>query len=342
MEPFQTLEKEFQAWTCPQHEVVACSSGTSALHLALESLQLPPKSEVLVPDFTMIACARAVTLAGLTPVFIDCGTDLLIDCDKVAAYLKDNCRWAKKNGEPIKDVSAIMPVHIYGRRCDMKRIIELATEYDLYVIEDLAECHGVAPHHASDAAAWSFYKNKAIHGEEGGAVAFHCTAAADLARKLRCLGFTDAHDFMHVARGHNYRMSNAHARLILDSLHDASFELARRRRVEEWWEAAIPDAWRMPPRLAPWVVDIRVPNMTGTQQAAIVKALNVAGIAARMAFKPMTWQPEYRTIGKTGGEAAIAAREVFYLPLGKEVTEDTVKRAVAIIHQLLAPAPARL
>ena len=83
-EPYQRLEKLWAEMNDLSSEgMVACSSGTAALHLALESLKLPNGSYVAVPDYTMIACARAVTLAGLKPVFIDCTSDLLIDVEKI-------------------------------------------------------------------------------------------------------------------------------------------------------------------------------------------------------------------------------------------------------------------
>src|SRR5262245_15578515 len=104
MEAYQELEQALGRWV-GNPNVVVCSSGTAALHLALEALPIPKGSLVLVPDFTMIACARAVTLAGLTPNFIDCGDDLLMD--PTAAFLAAPA-----------DARAIMPVHVYGRRCN--------------------------------------------------------------------------------------------------------------------------------------------------------------------------------------------------------------------------------
>src|SRR5262245_33412737 len=84
MEAYEQLEVELANWAggTPAQYVV-CSSGTAALHLALEAFRLPPNTEVIVPDFAMIACARAVTLAGLKPIFVDCGPDLNLDPDLV-------------------------------------------------------------------------------------------------------------------------------------------------------------------------------------------------------------------------------------------------------------------
>lgn len=80
MEPYQLLEREFAEWNdLDPAGMVACSSGTAALHLALEAFRLPQGSKVIVPDYTMVAVPRAVTMAGLKPVFADCDERLNMD-----------------------------------------------------------------------------------------------------------------------------------------------------------------------------------------------------------------------------------------------------------------------
>lgn len=322
MEAYERLEQEWAAWAGVRN-VVATASGTASLHLALEAMRLPQGSEVIVPELTMVACARAVTLAGLKPVFVDCREDnLLMDPEEVAKAVTPRTR-------------AIMAVHVYGRRCDMDAINEIATQHDLCVVEDLAEAHGVKPHPNTDAACWSFYRNKIIAGEEGGACAFLCPEAAELARSLRSLGFTAAHDFMHLPRGHNYRMSNAHALPILTSLRHASMLIEVRREIEYRYDRECPDEWRMPPRDAPWVYDIRLHGLQPRDLDRVVRALQDQGIAARHGFKCMSWQPEYtpdRLPARLPWRAARAASEVLYLPLTPGSTNprafDVIRRAL--------------
>jgi dTDP-4-amino-4,6-dideoxygalactose transaminase len=325
MESFELLEKEVGEWAgFPAENVVACSSGTAALHLAFEALQLPPGSDVICPDFTMIACPRAISLAGLKPVFVDCGPDLLMDQGLASQVMVSS-------GE---NLAAVLLVHIYGRRSNPEIVYDAKSE-GLYVVEDMAEAHGVAPHPRSTAACYSFYKNKIVtSGEEGGAVAFRDPAHAALARQLRCLGFTPAHDFDHLPRGCNYKLAASLARLIVDSLRDFPRETARRRRAENWYGEHCPKEWLMPPRDAPWVYDIRVPGLTSERQGAAVSALNAAGIAARHAFKPMSAQREYlgggsmRSVGTWNAD--VASREIFYLPL-TIADEGQAKKAFEIV-----------
>mgnify|MGYP000263818837 CR=1 FL=1 len=101
-------------------------------------------------------------------------------------------------------------------------------------MEDRAEAHGVDfGDYIPDAACWSFYRNKIVAGEEGGAIAFKNPRHASVAKSLRSLGFTTSHDFYHVPRGHNYRLANCLAQLVLSSLANVDANLAKRRQLEE-------------------------------------------------------------------------------------------------------------
>jgi dTDP-4-amino-4,6-dideoxygalactose transaminase len=118
-------------------------------------------------------------------------------------------------------------------------------------------------------------------------------------------------------------MSNIHASLIIDSLAKANDNLAKRRRIEQEYESVCPAEWRMPPRNAPWVYDVRPLNPKGGPLVPLaVRALNQAGIAAREGFKPCSRQEEYskcRLVANRDGAgwtvADRAANEVLYLPI---------------------------
>lgn len=333
LEPHVQLEAEWADFAgCRPQQVVACSSGTAALHLALEALQLPQGAEVLLPDLTMVACARAVALAGLTPAFVDCGDDLLVQ------------DW------PVDDrTAAVMAVHVYGRKADMEAVHRVAgrrprrdgacpragSQY-VAVVEDLAEAHGVQPHPQTDAACWSVYRNKIVAGQEGGVVCFRDPERARLARSLRSLGFTDAHDFQHVPRGHNYRMSSAHAEAVLPSLRAVHDNLRARRVVEAEYDRHCPVEWRMPRRDVVWVYDLRLPGLDHERQTAVVRALQAAGIAARHCFRPMSRQEEFHRCRLVGGDnAAKLAREVIYLPAWPGMPFEDCRGAFDVIRAAL-------
>lgn len=329
MQDYERFEKEYERLMGVPN-VVACSSGTAALHLALEALAIPQYSEVILPDFTMIACPRAVTLAGLKPVFVDVNDHLLM-----APYLV----W-----DAVTPLSrAIMAVHIYGRAAPMDEYFEVAANQNLFLIEDLAEAHGLPPHPSTDAACWSFYRNKIIAGEEGGAISFRSPKHAERARSLRSLGFTEEHDYRHAPRGHNYRMSNLHASAIMQSLSMFGRNVKDRNRIIGYYDELCPEKWKMPERSAPWVYDLRIRGMVEADQYHIVGELNRAGIAARHGFKPMHTQEEYwhdrlvkhRNGNVTWSYAKRLCQEVIYLPVIPGTTgRDVVSNTFRIINKL--------
>lgn len=311
MQAYEQLELKFAEWVGDAPEcAVACNSGTSALHLALEALRmsagLPLNSSILVPEFTMVACARAAVMAGLRPIFVDCGDDLLM-------HPKELHRISQETSSRF-----IMPVHIYGRGCAMRDIAQIADYNNSLIIEDCAEYHGAPISGVSDAYCWSFYKNKIVCGEEGGMVLFYDPNVATLARRLRMQGFTEAHDFLHVPRGFNARMTNSQATMILESLRNVEDNLKKRRDVEQRRIELTPPEWRMPPRDVVWVYDMQVPEGVKTQ--SLVQALNANGIAARLAFKPMSEQEEFYFVGVKQTNAYKQSRRVFYLPVTPEMT----------------------
>ena len=324
---FEILEERFQEYL-GLHSCVGCSSGSAALHLGLESLMLSPGSEVIVPDYTMIACARAVTLANLKPVFVDCLDNLCINPFAIRKAITAN-------------TTAIMAVHIYGRSCDMTMIHAIAKEFNLRVIEDMAELHGVSPHEKTDVACWSFYQNKVIHGEEGGAIAFKegLIYSVSLARSLRCLGFGSSHNFLHLPRGMNYRLSNVHADLILASLEKVRTNLNNRFKVFQYFEEEIPKESHLTnsAMISPWVYPVLLPESFGySAQSKVVNYLNELGISARQGFKPMTTQPEYRDGLTPCPNALRLSKRVCYLPINPAFDRQTVSKMAQGFSQAIA------
>jgi perosamine synthetase len=338
-EPYEVLEEEFGKWANVQYPV-ACGSGTAALHLALETLGIKKGLKVLVPDFAMIAVARAVKVAGLEPVFVDCSSDLNMDLDALTRALGDI---------PPREVGGIVAVHTYGRKLNMEMVHDLARHYvSCPVIEDLAEAHGVSPHPLTAAACWSFYKNKIIYGEEGGLVAFGLPEFQHIARQLRSHGFTDSHDFWHLSGGWNHRLANSLATRILLCLPMADTYLAQRRQVERLYDDLCPDDWRMPGRDVVWVYDVRIPYLDWEEQARLIKACQKVGIEARHSFKPLSIQVEFsmnRCYLRSGEvHAAVAAgehkalrmsQEVLYLPATPGTQGWVCKRAFDAMKKAL-------
>lgn len=330
MQTYELLEVKLGEWLgVHPGNVVVCSSGTAALHLALESFELYnpwSKSQVLVPDYCMIACPRACSLGSLYPITCKCDKErLLID----PSDIREVC---KRCEEPC----VVMPVHTYGRRCDVKSINEAAYDRDLCIIEDMAEGHGIPLNGSADATCYSFYKNKIIAGEEGGCVVYSERRFADRARQLRTLGFTSAHNYSHIPRGHNYRLANCLAEKILDSLALFNENSGKRREIESYYDTYCEDDWKMGFRDAVWVYDIRISGLSYSQQNKIVNGLNQKGIQARHGFKPISVQPEYAKRGNyVCQESLKASSEVIYLPVSLDISRHDADRTFGIIRSIL-------
>lgn len=238
MQPYQLLEKEYAQFVGSKY-AVSCNTGTSALHLALLAIGIKAGDEVIIPDFTMVACGYAVSYIGAKPVFVDCDDTLCID-------------WKKIESKITKKTKAIMPVHIYGRLCNMKEIMRIAKKYKLKVIEDACEAQGVVNNSQADITCYSLYQNKIIHAEEGGICTTNSKKYTDRMNYLKCMAFGKKHDYFHKEIGYNYRMANSQAILALKSLKQYPREIKRRRTIESKLDKIFGD---MPSRSAVWVYD---------------------------------------------------------------------------------------
>ncbi len=223
-------------------------------------------------------------------------------------------------------IQAAIVVDTYGRKADVDGIYEAMKKYpsdEPVVIQDLAEAHGVGMSVNASAACWSFYKNKLVAGEEGGMVWFKKDYYADQARKLRCLGFTEDHDFRHIPRGHNYRLANCLAQKIISSINTYDAILKGHCQRYKIYELKCPAAWRLPEHggIIPWVYPFRIEGMNRRQQWNLIRSMRLHGLQPRHGFQSSLFQAEYMAaerfqVGAGTMESVKASEEVIYLPLG--------------------------
>ena len=297
------FEQAFARFTGTAHGV-ACSSGTAALTLALRALGIGPGDEVIVPEFTMVATAWAVTYVGATPVFADCTDDLTVDVALIEAKITPRTK-------------AVIPVHVHGRRCDMDAIMRLGFEYNLRIVEDSAEAHGIAP--VADVACFSLYANKIITAGEGGVcVTDDARLAAQMAH-LRGMAISDDHSFLHSKLAYNFRMTSMQAAFALAQLEKIDEILALRATIEKRYDAGlrdIPALTLMPPRDVLWMYDIRAERRT-----ELCEYLSREGIETRLFFKPMSRQPMYLDPDWASLNAARFAADGLCLPTYTDLAE---------------------
>lgn len=298
---YKQLEEAFARFTGKQY-AVAVNSGTAALHLSLVSLGIGPGDEVIVPDFCMAAAAFAVSYTGATPVFVDCGLDMNIDPELIEARITKRTR-------------AIMPVHIYGRLCNMERINEIANKYALAVVEDACEVHGAKVGNA-DLTCFSFYRNKIIHAEEGGIIVTDDERLYNDLQDLKSMAFGPEHNYFHKRIGFNYRMPDSQAEMALFSLKNVEKNLAKRKKIEGWYDTYLPKEIQLPKREVVWVYDIITPK-----KDELVPKIE----GARHSFKPMSTMPMYKKEPKNM-LSKFFSENVMYLPVKPEMSESDVKK----------------
>jgi dTDP-4-amino-4,6-dideoxygalactose transaminase len=188
-------------------DCIAVNSGTSALIATLWSMDLGPEDEVITTPFTYIATSNAILIAGAKPVFVDIDPiSYLIDPEKIEAAITPNTK-------------AIMPVHLYGRICDMDKINAIAKKHNLVVIEDTAQAFGSGDAgFMSDAGCFSFYKTKNISTFEGGMICVPPNSKLD-ARKIRSIcNQGQEGKYNHVNIGFNFRLAEPLCLMALEQM----------------------------------------------------------------------------------------------------------------------------
>ena len=196
------FEKAFAEY-CGSRNCVGVGNGLDALMLSLKALEIGKGDEVILPANTYIATALAVSYVGATPVLIDADiTTYNLDLKLVEQAITDRTK-------------AIIPVHLYGRPCDMDAIMEIAHKHELYVVEDCAQAHGAVFKGRKvgtfgDVAGFSFYpgKNLGALGDAGAVL----TNNDELAERVRCLGnYGSEKKYHHSYLGNNSRLDELQA-----------------------------------------------------------------------------------------------------------------------------------
>ncbi|GAB2724760.1 DegT/DnrJ/EryC1/StrS family aminotransferase [Kitasatospora kifunensis] len=300
---------------------VACSSGTSALTLALRALGIGPGDEVIVPEFTMVASAWAVTYTGATPVFVDCGDDLNIDVTRIEEKITPRTK-------------AIMPVHVYGRRCAMNAIMDIAFQYNLRVVEDSAEAHGIRP--VGDIACYSLFANKIITAGEGGICLTDDPKLAGQLAHLRAMAFTTDHSFLHKKLAYNFRMTAMQAAVALAQVERLDEILAARREIERRYDQglkSVPGLTLMPARDVLWMYDIRA-----ERREELRAFLAEEGVETRLFFKPMSRQPGYLDPVWPSLNAHRFSEDGLYLPTYTSLTAEDQEYVIGKVRAFYGAA----
>ena len=344
------FEEEFSGYVGVPHSL-AVSSCTAALHLALVALGIGPGDEVITTPLTFCSTVNVILETGATPVLADIGGDLNIDPEAVRRLITPRTR-------------AILPVHFAGLPCKMDAIWELASEYNLKVVEDAAHSIGALRKGdpgigRSDAVAYSFYATKNLTTGEGGMVSTSSLALFDRMKVLCLHGISrDAWNrytaqgswyYEVVERGFKYNMSDLTAAIGIQQLRKLECMTVRRNQIADSFQSAfrhLPEleqppvsrdcrhAWHLYP------VRLHLDRLT-IDRAQFLEEMREEGIGCSVHFIPIPLHPFYRRTLEMRDPCLRALSEyprLLSLPLYPRMTDDDVRRVIQAVEKVAARA----
>jgi dTDP-4-amino-4,6-dideoxygalactose transaminase len=310
--------------------VVALSSGTAALHLALLAVGVQPGDDVFVSDLTFAASANAVTYVGATPVFIDSDVS---SWNMSPALLADALADAqRRNRLP----SAVVVVDLYGQCADYDAIVPQCRELGIPVIEDAAEAmlatyKGRPAGSLGDIGVFSFNGNKIMTTSGGGVLLSQDVDSANRARYLATQARQPAVHYEHTEVGFNYRMSNLLAAMGRAQLSRLPAMSERRLAINKAYRTLLAD---LPVEFMPvpdwsgwngWLTCVLLESRA--ERDRIIAALESADIESRPLWKPMHMQPVFGTAAAwVDGTGAGLFERGLCLPSGSGLSDDDIDR----------------
>ena len=321
--------------------VVALSSGTAALHLALRMIGVGPGDEVWGSTMTFIGGVAPILYMGATPVFLDIEQDgYLLDLDLLEHALS-TCP---------KPPRVVVTTDLYGHVIDGRRMRALAERYGFLWISDAAEALGAYRDgaHAGTGAAFailSFNGNKIITTSGGGALASDDGEAIAEARFLSTQAREPAPHYEHKIYGYNYRLSNVCAAIGVGQLEALADRVAARRAIHEAYKSRLGGMPGIgfvdePSGMTSnrWLTTIAIDSdAAGFDRVAAQDALEQENIESRPLWKPMHLQPLFQDAPAIRGEAAAKAFDRgLCLPSGSAMGEADIDRVCEILGGLAA------
>jgi dTDP-4-amino-4,6-dideoxygalactose transaminase len=353
----EDFEKDFAKF-CDSKHCVGVGSGTDALRFALIAAGIKEGDIVLTVPNTFVATTEAISQAGALPGFIDIDERTYnMDPDLLREYLETKCHFDNKthqliNSSTHQPVTAVIPVHLYGQMADMDPILELATKYNLLVIEDACQAHGAEYFSQKDkrwkkagsmgiAAAFSFYPGKNLGAcGEAGAVTTDDDGLAYKIRMLRDHG--QVKKYVHKIEGYNGRLDAIQAGILQIKL----------RHLPEWSEDRYKNACHyneifdqisgiITPYKPPWsravyhLYVIRVKKRDELQ-----KYLTENHIATGLHYPiPLHLQEAYESLAYKEGDFPVAekvAKEILSLPMYPGLTEKQIDNTICAVLEFLS------
>jgi dTDP-4-amino-4,6-dideoxygalactose transaminase len=314
---------------CKTEHAIGCSSGTTAVHLALLVAGLNKGDEVITVPNTFIATTECISYVGGKIKFVDVEPDTaLINIDKLEKSITSKTK-------------AIIVVHLYGQMPNMKRIREIADDHNIFLIEDAAQAHaaewnGHQPGYYGDVASYSFFpaKNLGCFGDGGGVV----TNNDEIAEKISLLvNHGRSKKYEHLIEGYNYRLDPLQAAILNAKLPHLPKWTNQRRTHAKFYNDHLPEEVHVPveaenAKHVYYMYEIRT-----KKRDELMQYLKEKGIHCGIHYPiPLHLQPAYKELGFKQGSypvSEILAKEILSIPIYPELTEEQYTYVVDSIKQ---------
>jgi len=307
-----SFEKEFAAFCGVQH-CIGVGNGLDALEISLHALDLPDRSEVLVPSNTYIATILSIIRAGHKPVLVEPDIKTYnIDPEKIEAKITTKTQ-------------ALMLVHLYGKMCDMDPILDICKKYNLKLVEDCAQAHGASYKNKKagsfgDAGAFSFYptKNLGCLGD-GGAVT---TDSEDVSGKIKMYrNYGSIEKYKNEIAGMNSRLDEIQAaflRIKLQSLDDIT---NHKIRLAEIYRENLDSEYILPVEHPDYKDVYHIFNIRHERRDDLKKYLFVNGIKTEIHY-PIA----------PNKQKALASWNFEETPIAEEIHRTTLSLPISFCH----------
>ncbi|MDR6878637.1 aminotransferase class I/II-fold pyridoxal phosphate-dependent enzyme [Bacillus sp. 3255] len=343
------FEKELAAYV-GLNDAAAVSSGTAAIHLALQLLEVKAGDTVFCSSLTFVASANPIVYQGAKPVFIDSEPDTW---NMSPQALERALYEAAREGKLPK---AVIVVHLYGQSAKMDEIMTLCNAFNIPVIEDAAESlgstyKGKASGSFGKYGIYSFNGNKIISTSGGGMLVSNDVEGLNKARFLATQARDYALHYQHSQTGYNYRMSNVLAGIGRAQLEVLNERVSARRAIQARYEqelSQIPGIRMMPElketRSNRWLTALTLDEQeAGVSVVELLEALAEENIEARPVWKPLHLQPLFQGIAYyPHSDNENISEQLFAsglcLPSGSNMTEDEQMRVIECIKKLVLKA----
>jgi len=341
------FESSFAQYLGTRH-AIAVNSGTSGLHLAVKALDIREDDVVVTTPFSFVASANCILFERAKPLFVDIDSITYnIDCNKMEKAID---QFDNKKGV----IKAVLPVHVFGRPCDMEKIMKIARKHNLHVIEDACEAIGAEYLEKKvgtfgDIGVFAFYPNKQMTTGEGGMIVTNNEKIASLCKSLRNQGRAESGEWLlHERLGYNYRLSEINCALGLAQLERIEELITKRAEIAELYNTKLQDldeiriatAVKGIEKISWFVYVVQLSNTYSREDRdVILSGLRKAGIGCNNYFSPIHLQPFYQQMfGFKEGDFPVTehvAARTIALPFYNNLKEEQIKFVTETLKKLL-------